>query len=239
MVLELTIIVPVYNEAPNIAPLIKALSEYLKKATIPSTVLFIDDGSTDQSLSLLKEACQRHPLFQLIGFDTNYGLSSALKAGFDHAQTEWLAYIDADLQTHPEDFNKLLEYRFDYDLVTGVRQDRQDGFIKKTASIMANSIRKIFTKDGMQDTGCPLKLMRTSFAKKIPMFRGLHRFLPAMILLQKGRIAEVPVRHFPRTASRTKFGIRNRSLGPLSDCFAYLWMRKKYIRYRVSFRTEE
>ena len=85
----------------------------------------------------------------------------------------------------------------------------------------------------MDDTGCPLKIIKTSFAKKIPMFRGIHRFLPAMILLQGGRIHQVPVRHYPRMAGKAKFGFFNRLFGPLMDCFAYLWMKNKYINYQI------
>jgi hypothetical protein len=101
------------------------------------------------------------------------------------------------------------------------------------SSTIANSIRRAFTHDGMEDTGCPLKIMRTDAAKKIPMFKGLHRFLPAMILLQNGRVKQVPVKHFPRIAGKANFGLANRLLGPLSDCFAYLWMKKKYINYEI------
>jgi len=101
------------------------------------------------------------------------------------------------------------------------------------SSTIANKIRRAFTHDGMDDTGCPLKVIKTENAKKIPMFKGLHRFLPAMILLQNGRILQVPVQHFPRIAGTAKFGLWNRLIGPLSDCFAYLWMKKKYINYEV------
>ena len=101
------------------------------------------------------------------------------------------------------------------------------------SSTIANGIRRAFTKDGMDDAGCPLKVMKTDYAKRIPMFRGLHRFLPAMILLQEGKIKQVPVQHFPRIAGTAKFGLWYRLLGPLMDCFAYLWMKKKYINYQV------
>jgi len=127
-----------------------------------------------------------------------------------------------------------LEHIDEYDLVQGVRQDRQDSFVKNASSLIANKIRRLFTHDGMDDTGCPLKIIRTGVAKRIPMFSGLHRFLPAMVLLQKGRILQVPVRHFPRTAGKSNFNLWNRLLGPLMDCFAYLWMKKKYIHYKVA-----
>ena len=110
---------------------------------------------------------------------------------------------------------------------------KKDSLIKNMSSLIANVIRRSFTHDGMDDTGCPLKVIKTDIAKKIPMFKGLHRFLPAMVLLQKGSIKQVPVRHYPRIAGQAKYGLWNRLLGPLSDCFAYLWMKRKYINYRI------
>jgi len=135
------------------------------------------------------------------------------KAGFDHVDTELLGYIDSDLQTSPDDFNLLLESIGECDLVTGVRADRKDSLVKNMSSKIANGIRRSFTHDGMD--------------------RGLHRFLPAMILLQNGKVKQVPVRHFPRIAGEAKFGVWNRLLGPLMDCFAYLWMKRKYINYHI------
>jgi len=128
----------------------------------------------------------------------------------------------------------LLEHIGEYDLVTGVRANRQDSFIKNMSSTIANRIRRSFTHDGMDDTGCPLKIIKTDFAKRIPMFNGLHRFLPAMILLQNGKIKQISVRHFPRVAGEAKYHLWNRLFGPLVDCFAYLWMKKKYINYGIS-----
>ena len=168
-----------------------------------------------------------------MSFKKNSGLSAAIKAGFDYTNTSLVGYIDADLQTDPEDFNLLLNKISDYDLVTGVRTKRKDSLVKNISSFIANSIRRLFTNDNVDDTGCPLKIIKTSFAKKIPMFRGIHRFLPAMILLQGGRIHQVPVRHYPRMAGKAKFGFFNRLFGPLMDCFAYLWMKKKYINYQI------
>ena len=144
-----------------------------------------------------------------------------------------MGYIDSDLQTDPEDFNKLLAHADEYALVTGVRANRKDDFVKNISSKIANGIRRAFTHDGMDDTGCPLKIIRTECAKNIPMFKGLHRFLPAMILLQNKKVIQVPVRHYPRIAGQAKFGLWNRLLGPLMDCFAYLWMKKKYINYQI------
>ncbi|MGJ8733937.1 MAG: glycosyltransferase [Cellulophaga sp.] len=234
---EFTIIVPIYNEEDNINRLDKELTEYLKIATKKTCVLFINDGSKDDSQILLEQICANNSNFSYLLFDKNYGLTAAIKAGFDEATTELVGYIDADLQTSPSDFNLLLKYTPKYDLVTGIRTNRKDSGLKKLSSTLANKIRRSFTNDGVEDTGCPLKVIKTNYAKQIPIFKGLHRFLPAMILLQNGKIKQVPVQHFPRIAGKTKFGFWNRSLGPLADCFAYLWMKHKYINYKVDKRN--
>lgn len=230
---EFTIVIPIYNEEDNLIRLEETMNQYLSKSIKRTEILLINDGSKDKSLALIKEICNRNQAFHYISFDKNYGLSAAIKAGFDTVESKWVGYIDADLQTDPEDFNKLLALADQYDLVTGVRADRKDSFVKNMSSKIANSIRRAFTNDGMDDTGCPLKVIDAEKAKKIPMFKGLHRFLPAMILLQNGTVTQVPVKHFPRIAGESKFNLWNRLLGPLMDCFAFVWMKKKYINYKI------
>lgn len=230
---QFTIIVPVYNEEQNLVRVEKELREYIEIASKKTSILFVNDGSTDKSQLLIEEICARNEAFSFISFKENRGLSAAIKAGFDTVESELVGYIDSDLQTSPQDFDLLLAHIGEYELVTGVRTDRKDSFVKNISSSTANTVRRIFTKDGMDDTGCPLKVIKTSYAKKIPMFNGLHRFLPAMILLQNGKILQVPIRHFPRTAGTAKFGLWNRLFGPFVDCFAYMWMKKKYINYEV------
>ncbi|NRB58769.1 MAG: glycosyltransferase [Winogradskyella sp.] len=231
---KLTIVVPVYNEEENLERVELELSKYLSMASVATSVLFVNDGSKDNSQTLIESICERNTAFDYVLFKENRGLSAAIKAGFDYVDSELVGYIDSDLQTAPEDFNILLEHIDNYELVTGVRSNRKDSFVKNMSSKIANGIRRAFTKDGMDDTGCPLKIIRTDYAKRIPMFRGLHRFLPAMIMLQNGRVTQVPVQHFPRIAGTANFGLWNRLLGPLMDCFAYLWMKKKYINYDVA-----
>lgn len=230
---EFTIIVPVYNEELNLKRVEKELLSFIKISLKKTVILFVNDGSTDNSQQLIEDICQRNEEFSFIKFKENKGLSAALKAGFDIIETPLTGYLDADLQTSPKDFNVLLKHIENYDLVTGIRSQRRDSFIKNISSKISNKIRNIFTHDGMKDTCCPLKIIKTNYAKNIPMFNGLHRFLPAMILLQKGTILQVPIQHFPRLAGEPKFGIRNRLLGSITDCFAYLWIKKKYIHYEV------
>ncbi|WP_455170014.1 glycosyltransferase family 2 protein [Aegicerativicinus sediminis] len=234
---QLTIVVPVYNEEANLERVETELKNYIDNAPIKTFVLLVNDGSKDKSLELIKAINQRDSRFKFISFKENRGLSAAIKAGFDYSNTSLTGYIDSDLQTNPEDFNLLLEHIGTHDLVTGNRTDRKDSFTKNISSKIANGIRRAFTHDGMDDTGCPLKIIKTDVAKKIPMFKGLHRFLPAMVMLQNGKIIQVPVRHYPRIAGKAKFGLWNRLLGPLIDCFAYLWMKKKYINYNVGDKS--
>ncbi len=231
---KLTIVIPVYNEYDNLHRVADVFKAYFANATLSSKVLFVNDGSKDESLSLIQKICKEDNRFTYLNFTQNFGLSAAIKAGFDHVDTAYTGYIDADLQTNPEEFNLLAKYVEDYQLVTGNRnKDRKDSFVKNMSSKIANGIRRLFTKDGMDDTGCPLKIIHTSYAQKIPMFNGLHRFLPAMIMLQNGKIKQVDVKHYPRIAGKANFGLLNRLMGPLMDCFAYLWMKKKYINYHV------
>jgi len=231
---DFTIIIPVYNEEDNLKRVAAEMTDYFKIATKRTKVLFVNDGSSDGSQQMIESICKDSEEFTFLSFEKNCGLSAAIAAGFNACETKLVGYIDADLQTAPSDFNLLLDHITDNDLVTGVRANRKDSFVKNMSSTIANGIRRSFTSDGMDDTGCPLKVIKTDFAKRIPMFEGLHRFLPAMILLQHGRIKQIPVQHFPRIAGEAKYGVWNRLAGPLMDCFAYLWMKKKYINYTVA-----
>ena len=233
---ELTVIVPVFNEESNIDDLEKQLSSFLPQSLYKTCVMFVDDGSTDDSLQRIKTICERNNDFFFLALEHNGGLSAALKAGIDATESKFVGYMDADLQTAPIDFNLLLPYINDYEIVIGIRAKRQDSFFKKLQSRIANGFRRMMTNDGVQDTGCPLKVMHTKNAKRIPLFTGMHRFLPALILLQEGKVKQVIVRHFPRINGVSKYHLWNRLISPFMDCFAYRWMKKRYINYMI---TEE
>lgn len=230
---EFTIVVPVYNEEENMQRLEETLSSFLPLSHKRTCVLFVDDGSKDGSLPRIKEICGRQPDFFYISLSRNSGLSAAMKAGIDTAQSPLVGYIDADLQTTPEDFNLLLPFTDEYELVMGIRANRKDTGFKKLQSKIANGFRRHMTHDEALDTGCPLKVMRTENARKVPFFTGMHRFLPALFQLQNARMKQIPVRHFPRIAGESKYHLWNRLVGPFMDCFAYRWMAKRYIDYRI------
>lgn len=228
---QLTVIVPAYNEEDNIAALEKRLGDYLPHAAVKTCFLFVDDGSKDSTLEGLRKICARNKDFFYLALQRNCGLSAALKAGIDFTESPYVGYIDADLQTDPEDFNLLVPGLKDHELVMGIRANRKDSGFKKIQSKIANGFRRAMTGDGVQDTGCPLKVMRTANARRIPFFTGMHRFLPALIMLQEGRVQQVPVRHYPRTAGVSKYHLWNRLAGPFADCFGFRWMRKRWFNY--------
>lgn len=232
---DFTVIVPVFNEEDNIFNLEKELAAFLPNSLYHTCVLFVNDGSQDGSLPLIEKVCDCNPDFFFLSFAFNCGLSAAIKAGFDYAESPYVGYMDADLQTVPQDFNLLLPFVEQYSLVTGIRANRQDNWSKRMQSKIANAFRHWMTKDGAKDTGCPLKVLQTSCAKQLPLFKGMHRFLPALVLLQtNSAYKQVPVRHFPRTQGQSKFHLSNRLISPLIDCFIYRWMKRRYINYHVS-----
>lgn len=229
----LTIIVPIYNEEENIVRLSNTLEEYIKTASVSSCVLMVDDGSNDKSLEAIQRVCSTKEGFDYISFQENRGLSMAIKAGFDTVKTPFVGYIDADLQTTPMDFDKLLPFREEFALVTGIRQDRKDSFVKNTSSKIANGFRRMMVHDGIEDTGCPLKIFRTDIARQLPFFKGYHRFFPALVQMFEQDVKQVPVRHFAREAGEAKFGLRNRLIAPFLDCFGVRWLQKRHRNYKL------
>ncbi len=231
---DFTIIVPIYNEEDNIRRLVETLAAYIPEAPVKTCVLLVNDGSEDNSLAMIEEVCLTYPHFFYISSSRNHGLSTAMKMGIDSAESRYVGYIDGDLQTAPEDFDKLLAYAADYQLVSGIRAERKDSWFKRKQSRFANAFRRKMTGDTATDTGCPLKVMQTVFVQRLPFFDGMHRFLPALTMLADGKFKEIPVQHFPRVAGVSKYHLWNRLTGPFVDCLVFRWMRGRYIRYQVS-----
>lgn len=234
---ELTIIVPVFNEEESLPSFIIEMETFINNSPVPSQVLFVNDGSSDNSLQLLRETCDSSNHFNYISLDKNYGLSSGVKAGIDHCRTSLVGYIDADLQTHPSDFLSYLHYFPEYDMVNGIRAKRQDSLVKRLSSKIANNYRRLMINDGIEDTCCPLKIIKSDFARKIPFFDGMHRFLPALVQLQGGRVKQLPIDHYPRYAGTSKYHLLNRLIGPFFDTLAFRWMRSRQIRYKLADRN--
>jgi len=220
---------PILWPLPETGP----MDGFLAKTPIKTSVCFVNDGSTDNSLEIIKKICGANPSYHWIALEKNRGLSTAIKAGIDHCPTSLIGYIDADLQTTPNEFLGMLEYIPEYDMVNGIRQKRKDTFVKKLSSAIANGFRKKLIGDGIHDTCCPLKIIKSEFAKKIPFFNGMHRFIPALVQHAGGTVMQVPVSHFPRYAGEAKYHLRNRLVGPFVDSLAVAWMKKRLINYKL------
>ena len=231
---SLTVLLPLYNEVECLAELEHQMRPFLDECQIPVSVLFINDGSTDHSQACIENICRSDNRYHFIQLDTNQGLSSALKAGIDHCKSSFVGYMDCDCQTSPMDFLKLLPFADEYELVTGIRAKRHDGIVKKLSSTIANNVRRWMIDDGIADTGCPLKIMRTDVLKSVPFFNGMHRFLPALVQLQGGKVKQIPVQHFPRFAGKSKYNLGNRLVKPFVDAMAFRWMKNRYIRYTIA-----
>ena len=228
---QFTIAIPVYNEQDNLAALEAALADYLPKCLMKACVLLIDDCSTDSSLEMIRDICARRSNFFYIAHTRRLGCSGAMKTAFDTIESDYIGYTDADLQTIPEEFNLMLPYAAEYPLVTGVRSTREDGWRKKLQSRIGNGWRRMMTGDGARDSVCPMKILHRDTARRIPLFNGMHRFIPALVLLQDGgRYKEVMVTHRSRTAGKSKFNAWNRLRG-FTDCFMYRWMRRNWVTY--------
>lgn len=235
MVDELTIIVPVFNEEESLPAFYRELDSFVEASPMVVRAIFINDGSTDSSLRILMEKCRERQAFcTVLTLDGNYGLSTAIKAGIDHCTTSLIGYIDADLQTRPTDFLAYLDFFPEYDMVNGIRQKRRDGLIKKLSSKIANAYRRLMINDKILDTCCPLKIIKTPFARQMPFFVGMHRFIPALVQLQGGKVKQLPIAHYPRHAGTSKYHLWNRLIGPFFDTLAFRWIRSRYIRYGMA-----
>lgn len=225
---ELTVVVPVFNEEESLPSLFAALENYGAHSAMRVCFLFVNDGSSDRSLELLERAASSHEHFYFVSLEQRTGLTGALKAGFHTATTEWVGYIDADLQTFPEDFDLLWQHKEEGDLICGLRTKRHDSYSKKLQSYLGNKIRNAITHDGFTDTNCPLKIMRTELAQSWPLFSGMHRFLPALTLLQGRKVYATPVRHQERKHGSSKFNFFNRAFSGACDLLVFVWMRRRY-----------
>lgn len=233
MIPKYSVVIPMKNEEENINDLIHELEPIMESLKSPWELLCIDDGSTDRTLAKLKQIAEKKPYLRILVFDRNYGQSCAFDAGFRQARGEWVITLDGDRQNDPADIPKLLVAANSHDLVCGHRVNRRDPWHKKLTSRLANFIRSRLCKDHISDTGCSLKVYRSECLKRIKMYKGMHRFLPALFKIEGFRIAEVPVNHRERLCGKTKYNFFNRSFNTISDLLAVRWMGKRHINYRI------
>lgn len=227
--------IPAYNERENLAPLLEEIEAALSGGQRSYEVIVVDDGSTDGTLDTLKALRRRHPALRYIAFEQNAGQTAAFAAGFHAARAPVVVTLDADLQNDPADIPKLIDTleRTGATAVAGYRAARRDTTWKRLQSRIANGIRNRLNGEAIRDTGCSLKAFRTDAVRALPLFAGMHRFLPTLIKMQGGTVTEVPVGHRPRRHGATKYGMWNRVLRSLVDAFAVRWMQRRALHYRV------
>jgi glycosyltransferase involved in cell wall biosynthesis len=223
-----SVVVPVFNEAENVSILQSELVAAL--SGLQYEIVFVDDGSTDRSAEKIKNAAN----VRVIRFEKNTGQSAALYAGVHAARGETIVTIDSDLQNDPADIPRLLtEISRGADLVCGYRAKRKDTLTKRLTSRIANFVRSRFTKDYVRDTGCTLKAMRRECVDALVPFKGMHRFIPALIRGAGYQLVEIPVNHRPRRFGQTKYGFGNRALRATIDMFGVRWLLARRLNYRI------
>ncbi|PYO34471.1 MAG: glycosyltransferase [Gemmatimonadetes bacterium] len=230
---ELSLVVPVFNERENLAPLLLEIAAALRGT--PYEVVAVDDGSTDGSLDELKHLKATDVALRIVSFERNSGQTAAFAAGFQAARGATIVTIDADLQNDPADIPVLLAElrRSGASAVVGYRANRHDTPWKRLQSRIANGVRNWLNHETIRDTGCSLKAFRAEAVRDLPLFNGMHRFLPTLVRMRGGTVTEAPVRHRPRLHGKTKYGMWNRVFRALADAFAVRWMQRRALRYRV------
>jgi dolichol-phosphate mannosyltransferase len=225
---EISVVVPLFNEEESISILQTELNAALKGRDYE--IIFVDDGSVDRTAERIETA----PNIRLIRFEKNSGQSAAIYAGLTAARGGTLVIIDGDLQNDPADIPKMLaEIARGADLVCGYRVRRRDTPVKRATSRIANAVRSRYTKDGVRDTGCTLKAMRRECVSTLLPFKGMHRFIPALVKAAGYRLVEVPVNHRPRRFGQSKYGLGNRALRATIDMFGVRWLLSRRLNYKI------
>jgi len=240
MQVALSIIIPVKDEGENIDILGNEINMAMENVTLPWECIWIDDGSTDTTVGELKKLSACDARHRLVILARNFGQSAALSVGFQNATGDILVTLDGDGQNDPADIPRLIEklQKHGADMVNGVRQKRHDSFIRKISSRIANNFRDWVTGDRVTDVGCSVRVFKRECVKGIPVFKGMHRFLPTLVRMQGyTHIMESLVNHRPRVRGKTKYGIQNRLWVGLADLAAVKWMQSRLVFPEVQSMT--
>ena len=230
---ELTVILPVFNEAPNLPVLWPELNGILQAHWRRVEVIFVDDGSTDGSAEWLRALAREHAGVRYVRFRSRAGLTAALDAGYRRARSPVVVTMDSDLQNNPSDIPRLVAALRDADAATGWRTRRHDSWLKRRSSRIANAIRNWITRETVRDSACTLRAMRRECAAALPTYDGMHRFVPTLLRIAGYRVVEIPVAHRPRRFGQSKFGVRNRAGRAFRDLLAVRWMQRRALRYTI------
>lgn len=232
---EISVVVPLYNEEPNLTPLYESTKKILEELRRPWEIVFVDDGSTDGGPKILRQLSEKDSSISIVTFEKNAGQTAAFDAGFKKAKGDLIVTMDADLQNDPSDIPKLLEFikEKDCELVCGWRYKRNDPFVKRISSKIANFIRNKISSDNIHDTGCSLKVFKRKALLQIRLYDGMHRFFPTLMKINGFRVHEVKVNHLPRIYGASKYNISNRAWRSFGDLLAVRWMHNRFLHYKI------
>jgi glycosyltransferase involved in cell wall biosynthesis len=233
---DLSVVIPVYNEEENLAPLWAELRAVLEGLRLSFEVIFVDDGSRDRSAEIIRGLRGADPRVRLVRLKANAGETAATDAGFKAARGRLVVTMDADLQNDPADLPALLAKLDTWDAATGWRVDRAAGdtWVRRLSSRVANGIRNAISEETIHDSGCTYRAFRRECLRDLALYRGFHRFIPTLLRMRGFRVVEVPVRNRPRRFGRSKYGISNRALVAFLDLLVVRWMKSRLLRYEVT-----
>ncbi len=238
----LSIVVPVFNELDSLRPLVDQVKTSLDAGlSFPWELVLVDDASSDGSGDLMDALAQEFSEVRVFHFVGKFGQSAALEAGFQQSRGEWVALLDADLQTHPGDLPMMIEIleTEQVDAVIGIRAERHDTAWKKFSSKIANGVRNWLTHEEISDTACPIKLFRREAILAVTLFDGAHRFLPTLLKMKGFRVHQVPVRHTRRQWGSSKYGTWDRAFRGLYDTLGVRWLQKRNLKWDLHVDDEK
>jgi glycosyltransferase involved in cell wall biosynthesis len=231
--MDLSIVIPVYNEEASVEALCEELHGILARLNRACEVVLVDDASTDGTPAVLGRVCSRFPESRRLRLVPHSGQSAAMAAGFRAARAPVIVTLDADGQNDPADIPRLLDKLSACDMVCGYRANRRDSFAKRVGSRIGNGVRNHLLGEAIVDTGCTLKAFKADLVRNLFVWDGMHRFLPALAALSGAVIVQIPVNHRPRRAGQSKYTNLGRLTRVVADVLAVRWMRKRSRRFRV------
>jgi glycosyltransferase involved in cell wall biosynthesis len=235
-VLDLSVVIPVFDEAESLPRLWSELRQVLDGQGWAFEVLFVDDGSRDASAEIVRAFRADDPRVRLVRLKANAGETAATDAGLRRARGRWVVTMDADLQNDPADLPRLVGHLERWDVVTGWRVDRAAGDTlgRRLSSRVANAVRNALSAEAIHDSGCTFRAFRRECLRDLTLYTGLHRFIPTLLRLRGFRVLEVPVNHRPRRFGRSKYGVMNRAAVAFADLMMVRWMQSRWLRYQVA-----
>ncbi len=229
--MDLSVVIPVRNEAPNIAPLVAEIRAALD-GRLDYEIVYVDDGSSDDTVAELRRSAQGFARLRILRHIRSCGQSTAIRSGVKAARAPWIATLDGDGQNDPADIPRLWDLAQTTSgdtplMIAGHRQKRRDSGIKRLSSRLANGIRRRLLGDGTPDTGCGLKLFRRDLFLDLPFFDHMHRFLPALVQRAGGRTLSVAVNHRPRERGASNYGVFDRLWVGIVDMLGVMWLQRR------------